>query len=154
VYSTLAELPEQAVDNLETTGGVPFRAEARVTQDGRQFIGLPHGNRIYADDWGSTTNSFGKDGQRIGHYAQPLDEWCSERIELARRNWTSDNKQTTQIVESYKTVFAGTREAVLDLRVSARSRLVWFVGIAGYAFLNAKRWLPKIVSISPKSSSQ
>ena len=49
---------------------------ADVTRDGREFINLPHNNRIYEGDWGYTTNSMGKDGQRIGQYARPLDDWC------------------------------------------------------------------------------
>jgi len=60
---------------LETTGGVPFVAEAKVTRDGRCFVSLPHNNRIYEHDWGDTSNSMGKDGQRIGQYSVPLDRW-------------------------------------------------------------------------------
>jgi len=68
--------PRSRTPELKTTGGVSFRAEAKITRDGREFIALPHNNRIYAHDWGYQNNSMGKDGQRIGQYARPLDEWC------------------------------------------------------------------------------
>lgn len=42
------------------------------------------------------------------------------------------------IVESYEKVFLSFREPIRETRASARERLVWFVGIAGYALLNAK----------------
>ena len=77
VWEAIRALPGWQVAGLETTGGVPFQAKAAVTRDGRRFIGLPHNNRIYEGDWGWTTNSMGKDGQRIGHYARPLDGWCA-----------------------------------------------------------------------------
>ncbi len=41
------------------------------------FISLPHNNRIYENDWGYRSNSMGKDGQRIGHYSIPIDDWAS-----------------------------------------------------------------------------
>jgi hypothetical protein len=69
--------PGQRTPELRTTGGVSFVAEAAVTTDGRRFISLPHNNRIYEADWGYRTNSMGKDGQRIGQYSVPLDEWAS-----------------------------------------------------------------------------
>jgi len=78
VYNALKRMPNQQVDSLITTGGVKFSAKAGLTRDGREYIGLPHGNRIYQDDWGFMTNRMGEDGQRIGHYARPLDEWCSD----------------------------------------------------------------------------
>lgn len=43
-----------------------------------------------------------------------------------------------EIVESYEKVFLSFREPIYKTRISARERLVWFVGIAGYALLNAK----------------
>jgi hypothetical protein len=43
-----------------------------------------------------------------------------------------------EIVESYEKVFLSFREPIQASRSSARARLVWFVGIAGYALLNAK----------------
>jgi hypothetical protein len=43
-----------------------------------------------------------------------------------------------EIVESYEKVFLSIREPIFKTRTSARERLVWFVGIAGYALLNAK----------------
>jgi len=81
VYNTLKRLPGETVEGLRTTGkgikkGIKFSATADVTLDGREFINLPHNNRIYEGDWGYTTNSMGKDGQRIGQYARPLDDWC------------------------------------------------------------------------------
>jgi hypothetical protein len=75
VYQTIAQQPNARTPELETTGGVRFVAEAKATTDGRRFVSLPHSNRIYEDDWGFTANSMGKDGQRIGQYAVPLDEW-------------------------------------------------------------------------------
>lgn len=42
------------------------------------------------------------------------------------------------ILESYEKVFLSFREPIQKTRASARERLVWFVGIAGYAILNAK----------------
>lgn len=43
-----------------------------------------------------------------------------------------------EFVESYEKVFLTFREPMRETRTSARTRLVWFVGIAGYALLNAK----------------
>jgi hypothetical protein len=70
---------------LVTDDPAVFRlvAEEKTAQDGWRFISLPHNNRIYEHDWGYTSNSMGKDGQRIGQYSVPLDEWCdgaSERM--------------------------------------------------------------------------
>lgn len=79
VYNLIIVMAERKVDGLVTTGGVVFSAKAAITRDGRKFISLPHNNRIYKSDWGLSTNSMGRDGQRIGHYARPLDLWCSER---------------------------------------------------------------------------
>jgi hypothetical protein len=58
--------------------GKEFTAMAKVTQDGRKFIELPHNNRIYEGDWGYYNNSMGQDGQRIGHYSVPIDSWVSQ----------------------------------------------------------------------------
>ena len=77
VYRTILSQPGAQTPGLITTGGVPFVAEAKKTRDGRKFISLPHSNRIYKNDWGYMTNSMGKDGQRIGHYSMPLDEWIA-----------------------------------------------------------------------------
>jgi len=79
VYDRINSVPGSRIDGLVTTGGVGFSAEASVARDGRKFIALPHNNRIYEQDWGFSTNSMGKGGQWIGHYARPLDDWCSER---------------------------------------------------------------------------
>lgn len=42
------------------------------------------------------------------------------------------------IVESYEKIFLSFREPIFKTRESARQRLVWFVGIAGYALLNSQ----------------
>ncbi len=76
VYAAIKSAPNHRVEGLKTTGGVQFEATAKITGDGREFIELPHNNRIYKTDWGFMVNDMGKDGQRIGHYARPLDEWC------------------------------------------------------------------------------
>ncbi len=78
VYDTIVARPHREIADLRTTGGVAFGAQALKAQDGRKYIALPHSNRIYQADWGYTTNHMGKDGQRIGHYARPLDEWCDQ----------------------------------------------------------------------------
>lgn len=75
VYERIRCLPNQTVRGLRTTGGVPFFARALMAGDGRRYISLPHNNRIYENDWGYMTNHMGRDGQRIGHYARPLNEW-------------------------------------------------------------------------------
>ena len=77
VYKAITLQPNSHTPELITTGGVPFVAEASISQDGRRFISLPHNNRIYEYDWGYRTNSMGKDGQRIGHYSKPIDNWAS-----------------------------------------------------------------------------
>lgn len=77
VYQAIARQPAAQTPELTTTGGVSFSAEAKVTQDGRQFISLPHNNRIYEHDWGYMANSMGNDGQRIGQYSVPLDQWAA-----------------------------------------------------------------------------
>jgi hypothetical protein len=76
VYNAISKQPKSHTPELLTTGGVSFVAEAKLTEDGRQFISLPHSNRIYEHDWGYRTNHMGKDGQRIGQYSVPLDEWA------------------------------------------------------------------------------
>ncbi len=76
VFETISRQPESKTPELFTTGRVPFVAEAKRTCDGRRFISLPHSNRIYENDWGFRSNSMGKDGQRIGQYAIPIDEWA------------------------------------------------------------------------------
>ena len=57
---------------LRTTGGVAFSVTAKTTLDGRQFLALPHSNRVYCNDWGYRINSMGNDGQRIGQHCLPL----------------------------------------------------------------------------------
>ena len=78
VYSAILNQPDGEIVELHTSGGKEFSAQAAMRRDGRHFIQLPHSNRIYEDDWGYNTNSMGKDGQRIGQYARPLDEWCEQ----------------------------------------------------------------------------
>ena len=75
-YDAIAAQPSGRTPPLVTTGGTAFTAEAKVARDGRRFISLPHANRIYESDWGHTTNGMGKDGQRIGHYSVPIDDWA------------------------------------------------------------------------------
>jgi len=75
VFTQLSKQPNSSSPQLTTTGGVDFVAEAKTSKDNRRFISLPHNNRIYEDDWGFMTNSMGKDGQRIGQYEVPLDNW-------------------------------------------------------------------------------
>ena len=77
VYELISKQPLAQTPKLVTTGGVPFIAEAKCTNDGRRFISLPHNNRIYESDWGYRSNSMGKDGQRIGHYSIPIDDWAN-----------------------------------------------------------------------------
>ena len=85
-YRAIKQLPFGTVKGLKTTGkGVAFDATARTTGDGRPFINLPHNNRIYEGDWGYTTNRMGKDGQRIGQYARPIDEWCKKKGYVAEQ---------------------------------------------------------------------
>jgi hypothetical protein len=76
VYDAIGSQPDKKTPRLITTGGIPFEAEARLARDGRRFISLPHNNRIYETDWGFMSNGMGKDGQRIGHYSVPLDNWA------------------------------------------------------------------------------
>lgn len=75
IFLAIDSREEKVTPRLATTGGVPFVAEAKVTRDGRRFISLPHSNRIYEHDWGYTSNTMGKNGQRIGQYSVPLDQW-------------------------------------------------------------------------------
>ena len=50
VFDAIAAQPSGRTPQLETTGGTPFTAEAKMTRDGRQYIALPHANRIYESD--------------------------------------------------------------------------------------------------------
>jgi len=76
VYRTISKQPGAKTPELRTTRGVPFLADAKVARDSRRFISLPHNNRIYQEDWGYTSNSMGRDGQRIRQYSVSLDEWA------------------------------------------------------------------------------
>ena len=77
IYKAISTQPKSQTPRLLTTGGVPFVAETKCTRDARKFIALPHNNRIYENDWGYGSNSMGKDGQRIGHYSKPIDDWAN-----------------------------------------------------------------------------
>jgi len=62
VFDLISNQIGQTTPNLPTTGNneVYFQASRKVTRDGRQFISLPHNNRIYENDWGFQSNSMGK----------------------------------------------------------------------------------------------
>lgn len=77
VYQAILTQPDAQTPVLITTGGVQFSVEAKTAKDGRRFISLPHNNRIYEGDWGYMTNSMGNDGQRVGQYSVPLDQWAA-----------------------------------------------------------------------------
>jgi hypothetical protein len=77
VFGVIAAQPSGRTPQLETTGGTPFTADAKVTKDGRRYIALPHSNRIYEADWGYSKNGMGKDGQWIGYYSVPIDHWAA-----------------------------------------------------------------------------
>jgi hypothetical protein len=82
VFRAIWSRPQKKVTGLMTTGGVNFEAEAKQSRRVGSFIALPHDNRIYPCCWGNTTNHMGKgkEGQRIGQYTRPLDEWCRELL--------------------------------------------------------------------------
>jgi hypothetical protein len=75
VFNAISKLPDKTVKGLLTIGGIPFKAQAKISEKVGEFIQLPHNNRIYPCCWGNVTNHMGKDGQRIGQYARALDEW-------------------------------------------------------------------------------
>jgi hypothetical protein len=77
IYTALRVQVGHTSPQLLTTGNILFTATASITRDERRFIALPHGNRIYEDDWGYMRNGMGDDGQRIGHYSVPLDAWLA-----------------------------------------------------------------------------
>jgi len=77
VYDAIEAQPARQTPELITTGGVPFSAQAKISRDGRRFISLPYNNRIYEGDWGYMANDMGNDGQRIGQYSAPLDQWAN-----------------------------------------------------------------------------
>ena len=78
VFEAISSQPQKKVTELKTTGGLNFIAEAVTSPNVGQFILLTHGNRIYPCCWGNTNNHMGKEGQRIGQYARPIDEWCQK----------------------------------------------------------------------------
>ena len=79
VYNLLAQKPGKQSPTLYATGRrrVAFIAEAKITLDGRRVVSLPHNNKIYPCCWGNQANHMGRDGQRIGQYARPLDDWAA-----------------------------------------------------------------------------
>ncbi len=76
VFEKILNQSKNEIGGITTTGGVKFSAKAKYTQKGEPYISLPHNNRIYSCCWGNTNNHMGKEGQRIGQYSKPLDEWC------------------------------------------------------------------------------
>jgi signal transduction histidine kinase len=84
VYDVLLLLPEKKITGLFTTGDkhAEFQAEAKETDEVGKFILLSHGNRIYPCCWGNNVNHFEGGGQRIGHYSQPLDDWCYDQLKI------------------------------------------------------------------------
>lgn len=82
VYRAISLQAAELTPELRTTGGVPFVASVSRARDGRRFISLPHSVRIYEQDWGYQNTSMGGGGQRIGHYARPLDQWAQHPGEL------------------------------------------------------------------------
>lgn len=75
VYNKIKKCCNKETPDLFSTGGTLFKAKAKITNDGRKYIALPHNNRIYEHDWGYVTNHMGKSGQRIRQYSIPLDDW-------------------------------------------------------------------------------
>ena len=94
-----------------------FDAQAKVAEDGRRFISLPHSNRIYEGDWGYMTNSMGKNGQRIGHYSVPLDEWAKNGLRVLQHQAISEALgRIFQGINRLKAVFPH-REFTIDGRL-------------------------------------
>ena len=75
VFNAISEMPDKTLEGLLTTGGVPFKTQAKISPKVGKFIQLPHNNRIYPCCWGNVTNHMGKEGQRIGQYVRALDDW-------------------------------------------------------------------------------
>jgi len=73
----ISRQPAATLHGLFTTGGIRFECEAKTTKDNRKFIFLPHGNRIYENDWGYYFNDMGKDGQSSRFAGYPgLSHFC------------------------------------------------------------------------------
>lgn len=77
IDSTFSEIynwidSQEGLDGLKTTRGVAFNVIAKTAKDGRRFLSLPHGNRVYEGDWGSQCNSMNSGGQWIGQYCLPI----------------------------------------------------------------------------------
>jgi hypothetical protein len=51
-----------------------------------------------------------------------------------------------EVVASYARLFVESRKMVAEIRSSARTRLVWFVAVAGFAFLNGPPFWSAIAS--------
>lgn len=83
VFEAISLLPHKTVTELLTTGGIPFKAEAKTSPKLGHFIQLPYNNRIYPCCWGNVTNHMGnKGGQRIGQYVRPLDKWYQKKDKI------------------------------------------------------------------------
>ncbi len=80
VYECLLNSQDKMVTNLKTSRENTFFAIAAESSEVGKFIQLPQKNRIYPCCWGNQTNHMGKDGQRIGQYSIPLDQWCKDMI--------------------------------------------------------------------------
>lgn len=80
VYECLLNSPDKKVTNLLTSRGNLFVAVAAESSVVGKFIQLPYNNRIYPCCWGNQTNHMGKEGQRIGQYSTPIDQWCKGTI--------------------------------------------------------------------------
>ena len=78
LYRALSQMPNRRV-SLVSTGGKDFDAEAKIasraTVADKRCISLSYNNRIYSCCWGNQANHMGSDGQRIGQFARPLDDW-------------------------------------------------------------------------------
>ena len=83
-FKAISSQPHKRVTGLRTTGGVTFNADAKTSPKVGKFILLPHNNRIYPCCWGNTNNHMGKEGQRIGQYTRPIDEWCQKQLKNNR----------------------------------------------------------------------
>ncbi|WP_175725605.1 hypothetical protein [Burkholderia ambifaria] len=75
-HAALSRQPDATVA-LRTRRGMPFSATARIRRDGGPVIVFSHGNLVLPADWGYASNSYGKAGQRIGQYVEPLDAWAT-----------------------------------------------------------------------------
>ena len=63
-----------------------LKSEGKFSEKVGKFISLPDNIRIYQKDWGFRNNHFGTEGQRIGQYSRPLDDWCSSLLKNSNGN--------------------------------------------------------------------